>query len=277
MRTLHNLLSALIVLAATASLADPAPTPLVRAHSHNDYEHPRPLLDALDSGFCSVEADVHLVDGQLLVAHNRWAVKPGRTLQALYLDPLQERVKKNGGRVYPNGPLFTLLVEFKTDWKSSYPVLRKILAQYSSMLTRFDETSTQTNAITVIITGTRSPQMFAGDSVRYMALDGDLPDLQSSTPPSLVPLISAPWNQTFRWRGTGTIPDAERLKLKEIVAQAHAQGRRVRFWAAPDQPTFWSEILADGVDLVNTDNLVGLQRFLTAPHSPPNPLLPNPK
>jgi len=49
------------------------------AHAHNDYQHKRPLLDALDRGFCSVETDVHLVDGQLLVAHTRSGVKPERT------------------------------------------------------------------------------------------------------------------------------------------------------------------------------------------------------
>ena len=36
--------------------ADPAL--LIHAHAHNDYEHARPLLDALDHGFCGVEADV---------------------------------------------------------------------------------------------------------------------------------------------------------------------------------------------------------------------------
>ena len=47
------------------------PKPLIQAHSHNDYEHQRPLLDALDCGFCSVEADIYLVEGKLLVAHDR--------------------------------------------------------------------------------------------------------------------------------------------------------------------------------------------------------------
>ena len=40
--------------------------PLARAHAHNDYLHERPLLDALDHGFTSVEADIFLVDGKLL-------------------------------------------------------------------------------------------------------------------------------------------------------------------------------------------------------------------
>src|SRR5438552_17864850 len=78
-----------------------SPPPLTRAHAHNDYEHTRPLRDALDHGFCSIEADVWLVDGKLLVAHDRGKVKPDRTLQALYLDPMRERVRRNGGRLYP--------------------------------------------------------------------------------------------------------------------------------------------------------------------------------
>jgi hypothetical protein len=59
--------------------------PLTRAHSHNDYEHARPLLDALDHGFGSVEADVWLVNGALLVAHDLKDAKPEHTLQKLYL------------------------------------------------------------------------------------------------------------------------------------------------------------------------------------------------
>ena len=78
--------------------------PLEKAHAHNDYEHERPLEDALAEGFCSVEADIWLVDGALLVAHDRDEVKDGRTLERLYLDPLKARVEANGGRVYPGGP-----------------------------------------------------------------------------------------------------------------------------------------------------------------------------
>ena len=77
------------VLAGAASAAEPVLLP--RAHAHNDYEHARPLAEALERGFGSVEADVWLVDGALLVAHDRKDVKPARTLAALYLEPLRER------------------------------------------------------------------------------------------------------------------------------------------------------------------------------------------
>lgn len=65
------------------------------------------------------------------------------------------------------------------------------------------------------------------------------------------------------------MPEQERRELRDVVKQAHAAGRRVRFWATPDQPgpardAVWRELLEAGVDLINTDDLAGLQEFLTA-------------
>ncbi len=260
MRKPFYALPVILALASAQLLAQPKP--LTNVHAHNDYEHKRPLLDALDHGFCSVEADIHLVDGQLLVAHSRAEVKTEKTLQALYLDPLRERVRKNGGRVFPNGPEVILLIDVKGDWRATYPVLRDILKQYADILTTFRGDTKQTNAITVIITGNRSREMFAGETVRYAALDGDLKDLDSSDPANLVPWISSNWSASFKWRGVGTISAEEKAKVKEIVAKAHARGRRVRFWGAPDKPVFWREMLDDGVDIINTDDLAGAQQFL---------------
>ncbi len=263
-----SLLAAFLVWAAAPvgrSQIAPPPPPLVQAHAHNDYAHTRPLLDALDHGFCSIEADIFLVDGQLLVAHTRSGVKPERTLQALYLDPLRERVRTNGGRVFPNGPEQTLLIDLKTDWKTLYPALRAVLTNYADILTTFRDGQKQTNAVLVIISGDRSREMFAGETVRYAALDGGLADLDSDAPTALIPWISNSWRPSFKWNGEGTMPEDERSRLREIVAKAHQQGRRVRFWGAPDKPAFWSVLREAGVDLINTDNLPGLASFLLTP------------
>src|SRR5687767_7205871 len=79
--------SALLAGCTTPNSARDA-SPLLNAHAHNDYMHTQPLLEALDHGFCSVEADVFLVDGELLVAHDRAACRADRTIDRLYLDPL---------------------------------------------------------------------------------------------------------------------------------------------------------------------------------------------
>jgi glycerophosphoryl diester phosphodiesterase len=77
-----------------------------------------------------------------------------------------------------------------------------------------------------------------------------------------MPWISANWRLQFSWNGDGPMPEEERTKLREYVARAHKHGRLVRFWATPEQPTFWKELRAAGVDLINTDKLDDLQRFL---------------
>src|SRR2546423_2097699 len=186
-----------LALVATATqLRSSSIEPLINAHAHNDYEHKRPLFDALDQGFCSVEADIYLVEGKLLVAHNFTQVKAERTLQTLYLDPLRKRIKENGGRVYPGGPPVTLLIDLKTDWRTIYPVFRMVLREYSDIITTFEGTVVHTNAILAIITGDRSKDMFAGETVRYAGYDGELADLDSDDPPSLVPWVSSNWTKS---------------------------------------------------------------------------------
>ncbi|HEY5912710.1 MAG TPA: phosphatidylinositol-specific phospholipase C/glycerophosphodiester phosphodiesterase family protein [Verrucomicrobiae bacterium] len=238
------------------------PEPLLHAHSHNDYLRPRPLFDALDHGFCSVEADIYLVDGRLLVAHDRSKVQAQRTLETLYLDPLAERFHQNNGRIFPDGPEFTLLIDLKTDWAAIYPVLRSTLTNYTAMLTTYAAGATRSNAVSVILSGNRSREMFHGERVRFAALDGELADLDSTEPRALIPWISGYWYRTFKWRGIGDMPVEEMTRLKDIVVRAHQQGRTVRFWGAPDKPPFWRVAREAGVDLINTDDLAGLETFL---------------
>jgi hypothetical protein len=238
------------------------PTPLIHAHAHNDYLHARPLRDALSHGFCSVEADIFLVDDQLLVAHNLKDTKTGRTLQKLYLDPLRERVKQNGGRVFPNGPEFTLLIDLKTDWTNTYPALRSVLTNYANVLTTFRGDDKQTNAITVIVSGNRDKKMFVDETVRFACYDGTPDDLDSATSANMIPWISADWKKQFTWDGSEEMSSAEKQKLAEFVGKAHRHGRRVRFWGTPDTPQVWRTLLDAEVDLINTDVLAGLEKVL---------------
>lgn len=238
------------------------PQPLLRAHAHNDYEHARPLFEALDHGFGSVEADVYLVDAHLLVAHNREDVRPARTLEALYLDPLRERVRTHGGRVYRGGPTITSLVDVKSEAAPTYTALHAVLKNYVDMLTVFRAGVATPGAVTVIVSGNRARAEIAAQAVRYAAIDGRPEDLDSPAPATLVPLVSADWNKLFTWRWTGPMSDADRRTLTQIVERAHAQGRTLRFWNTPDRPEVWQSLLAAGVDLIGADDLSKLQEFL---------------
>ncbi|MEM8894711.1 MAG: hypothetical protein AAGC88_09045, partial [Bacteroidota bacterium] len=61
----------------------------VKLHAHNDYRHKVPFWTAFTQGFESIEVDLILRDGELYVAHDPHEIQDHRTLQSLYLDPLQ--------------------------------------------------------------------------------------------------------------------------------------------------------------------------------------------
>jgi hypothetical protein len=233
-------------------------------HAHNDYEHKRPLLDALDQGFASVEADVWLTKDGLLVAHTPFGLKAERTLQALYLDPLRARVRANGGAVLKDAPRFYLLVDVKSEAKAAYAELAKVLAGYADILTVTRDGKTERKAVTVVVSGNCDRDTIAKEAVRYAAIDGRPADLDGTAPADLIPWVSASWGSQFRWDGTGAMPDAERARLKEYVGRAHKAGRMVRFWATPETPALWRELVAADVDLINTDRLAELRAFLQA-------------
>lgn len=259
-----TLVFAVVLASASANRATDAAAPLLNAHAHNDYAHNHPLIDALDHGFTSVEADIFLVDGKLLVGHGLESLKPERTLESLYLAPLAERIQRNGGHVYSKPTRFFLLIDIKDDPRQTYRELQKQLAKHADMLSAVEAGKIRPGAVTVVLTGNR-PQIERSDSrIRYVALDGRLSDLKSQDPTNLMPMISDNWTKQFHWNGSGPMPENELAKLREIVKKAHASGRVVRFWATPENEAVWRELRGAGVDLINTDDLEGLAAFLRA-------------
>ncbi|MFJ8870832.1 phosphatidylinositol-specific phospholipase C/glycerophosphodiester phosphodiesterase family protein [Streptomyces sp. NPDC102473] len=255
--------------AAAASARPHGPRPLARAHAHNDYLHARPLHDALAHGFTSVEADIFLVDGELLVAHEAGSLDPARTLVSLYLDPLLARVRAHHGTVHAGYPEpLLLLIDIKTEGAATYRALDRVLRRYRPILSGSVHGRVRTGAVTPVISGDRAARApMEAQTTRYAFYDGRPEDLGTAAPASFMPLISGNWSTTFGWRGTGPFPTAERDRLRTFVTAAHARGQRVRFWGTPDlagpgRDAVWTELVAAGVDHLNTDDLAGLETFL---------------
>ena len=173
---------------------------------------------------------MHLVDGTLLVAHDLDQCKPGRTLEALYLAPLRERAKQNGGRVYRNGPTITLLIDIKSRGRNTYEAIHDLLEEYADIMTEFRGEKTTERAVTALISGNRPINTVMSQPVRYAAIDGQPPELERNPAQNLFPLVSASWGSLFEEPENGVMGSADLKKLDAIVEQAHAQGRRIRFW-----------------------------------------------
>ena len=261
MSLLRILRLAAAVAACLAAHAADVPV-LPSAHSHNDYEQKRPLQEALDHGFASVEADIHLVDGALLVAHDRVQAKAGRTLEALYLEPLHQRVLHNQGSVHPGLKRFTLLIDVKASPEATYAVLDPLLRRHRDVLTRFTPNQTFPGPITVILSGARPPALVSAQAERFCAIDGRPEDLASGVSTNLVPMISESWNTAFGRLQGSPLSEPTRAALHAYVRRAHDQRRVVRFWGAPDREWFWKELQQAGVDYINTDRIPDLAAFL---------------
>ncbi|MDX2147735.1 MAG: phosphatidylinositol-specific phospholipase C/glycerophosphodiester phosphodiesterase family protein [Planctomycetota bacterium] len=272
--------------------SDTGPRLVLRGHSHNDYWQTRPLLDALDLGFCSVEADVFLIEGELRVGHDVSECRPGRTLESLYLEPLLERVltsvaRGHGPRVYvnmPEGGFFTLFIDVKRDGVAAYQHIERTLRAFDArcpgLFTRFVREGSRVipGAIWVVISGDRACQAMAEQNDRLAFFDGRLSDLApvaltdaaqpdappgqwcAGTPntkpvPTFMPVISDAWRSHFSWPGVGPMPERERRVLHEFVREVHARGGRIRFWGTPNLPEMWRTLYDAGVDLINCDEL----------------------
>ncbi len=236
--------------------------PLTRAHSHNDYLRQQPLSEALKNGFCSVEADIHIVNNDLLVAHDLDKCKDEKNLVNMYLKPIFDRVQKNKGHIYTIPSEFWLLIDIKSEPETTFSLLKKQLAPYKDFLTQIDNGKKRDRAVTVVISGAVPRETIENEKDRYVFVDGRLQDLETNPSPELVPWISNSWSSIFSWKGKGKIPEQELNKLKDIVSRAHEQGRKVRFWGAPQTQECWEVLYNEGVDFINTDFPSRLSEFL---------------
>jgi hypothetical protein len=236
-------------------------------HAHNDYDHARPLLDALDHGFCSVEADIWLVDGELRIGHDLASTMPGRTLESLYLAPLETWVAAHGGRVIADRDDFTLLVDVKSAGADTWTALDAALMPHAAMVTEWNGHTATPRAVTVVVSGNRSPAVVTAQTQRRAALDGREPELSGPDGQWLYPLVSLEYGTLgLAWRGQGPVSDDDRAKLAGLAAEAHSRGQHFRIYGWPvDNADAWGLERDSGIDRVNADDLAGLQQFLAGP------------
>ena len=166
-------------------------------HSHNDYYQSRPLLDALESGMNSIEADIFLVEmpflsaqgeahalRELYVAHD-WEEVEGNvvgfdrskgTLSELYLDPLWAIYQANDGEIYSDATLL-LHADMKTETEATWRVLENTLRNYPGLFTRFDLASQQVIPGPVTVYTNAEPEVLAEYGVVSSTADGRFGDI----------------------------------------------------------------------------------------------------
>ncbi len=245
-----NLRHLLLALALTCCGAAAAQPPVL-IHSHNDYAQRVPFYQAYAQQVSSIEADVFLHDGQLLVGHDVEDLRADMTFEALYVEPIVTLFARNGGRAFRDSDqTLQLMVELKSE---TDPTLRAVAALLGRWPEVFDP-EVNPAAVRVAVTG-RVPAPEAFDRYpRFLGFDGAWD--ADYTPEQLerITLISTNFRDFSQWNGKGTIIPAEKERLEQVIDRAHEQGKPVRFWNAPEGTTVYYTFYDMGIDYINTDN-----------------------
>ena len=244
-----NLRHLLLALALTCCGAAAAQPPVL-IHSHNDYAQRVPFFQAYAQQVSSIEADVFLHDGQLLVGHDVEDLRADMTFEALYVEPIVTLFARNGGRAFRDSDqTLQLMVELKSE---TDPTLRAVAALLGRWPEVFDP-EVNPAAVRVAVTG-RVPAPEAFDRYpRFLGFDGAWD--ADYTPEQLerIALISTNFRDFSQWNGKGTIIPDEKERLEQVIDRAHEQGKPVRFWNAPEGTTVYYTFYGMGIDYINTD------------------------
>ena len=154
------------------------------------------------------------------------------------------------------------MIDIKTEAIATEQVLKKQLEAYPDIISEMEQGSYHKRTVTVFLSGNRTVKPSTPFEVNYAGIDGRPSHLGLGFSAERMPVISTNYKRVLNWRGGKPIPKEELQKLKALVNEAHAEGKKVRLWASPERIDVWEVLYDVGVDLINTDKLEELKAFL---------------
>jgi len=166
-----------------------------------------------------------------------------------------------------------LLVDVKTDGVTTLPSILEALEplRAAGYLTTYANGTLTSSAITVVGTGNSPLEQVKELEPRDYFFDAPLtqltdPSLNTTWDPTLSPLASTDYGVAVGWSGIESISDAQRANITMFVSDAHERGIKARFWDTPGWPinardSVWTELLNDGADWLNADDLEAASSF----------------
>jgi hypothetical protein len=239
----------------SAAFAQPKHYSTNNAHSHNDYQQSSPLISAYMLQFGSVEADVMLASDELLVAHTERDIPQHRTLEELYLKPIQGYLQANKGFPYADtSRSLVLMLDIKSE---AIPALNKVI----DLLQKYPEL-TRSPKFKVLISGNKPYPDTYISYPSFVVFDGLLSNRYSKDALSRIAMLSDNFINYSKWKGNGPIPPKDLERLQKNIDKAHNLGKQVRLWNVPDFDDAWTEVLKLGVDYIDSDSIKALAAFL---------------
>jgi alkaline phosphatase len=249
------LFCAILLFAIPPAFSQPIQYTTANAHSHNDYEQSNPFWAAYNAGFGSIEADIFLHENELLVAHEAKELVKERSLEKLYLKPLQLCLAKHNNFIYKDtSRRLQLLVDIKTDSIATLNKLIAVLSNYPAL--------TNNPSLRFVITGGRPTADKFSSYPAFIFFDGNLGTIYNEAALGKIAMFSSSFQNYSDWKGIGTLPATAKHMLTAEIEKAHALHKPVRLWAAPDAANAWRQLMGLKVDYINTDHITALSSFL---------------
>ena len=221
------------------------------AWSHNDYQQEIPLFRALEYKIGYIEVDVFYdeIDNQLYVSHEYSEINKSKTLSGMYLEPLKTIIDEYSSpySIENDDRYLNLVIDFKTEFNSTYKVLHEILSNYSGIITSFHNTNKTQKHINVIISGFDNVVHYiTNNDLRYISIDGRINvDLYSNINHTYMPIISQSFVDIFPHFDYNSMlfNETEYHILTEMINITHNNQQRLRFWDTIENETLWQQLM----------------------------------
>ncbi len=233
----------------------------VKIHSHNDYTRTMPFYEAYSQKIYSIEVDMFYRNGQFYVSHDKVEIDKQKTFDALYLNPLLFLFNVNKGRAWADAdrPL-QLVIDIKSRNTDAF---MNALVDIFKLYPEVFNPERNPNAVRIVITGNRPSADKFSRYPSYISFDGDLNEKYTKEELKHIAMFSLDFKSLSHWNGKGSMVKKDKKKVLSAINEAHAQGKPIRFWGAPDGITAWTAFYWMGIDYINTDHVEQCAEFFS--------------
>lgn len=251
---------------AIQSMAQPS---IPHGHSHNDYMQKRPLYEAIELGYGSLEIDVCLdKHNQIRVAHSTVFLSSKKTIEEMYFDPIVKMIKEKDTLFkYSGSAPLTLMIDIKTQADSTYIHLKKIFIKYASFITQYkNDQIIYWAPLKICISGNKPWSAMLKDSLLFAKMDGpfflggpdsslsDFMDINKNQV-RLMERASTHYKKYLEYKKHFKTEEDLLLDMQVINSLYGEIGIATRFWGVPNTEKKWKVLLLSGVRWINVDKL----------------------
>lgn len=237
-----------LILCGQGAVCVHSQAPGIWLHAHNDYEKDRPLSEALKYGFQSIEADIFLHRGRLVVSHVPLRLDFKPDLEELYFKPLTKLWEQQFFSHYPACPL-RLMIDMKNASAPAVDSLRRLVTRYAGLFV-----GPQAPVRIILSGGARRSLMKPADTVMW-GLDDGVKALweKAQAPDAFTAQASMAWPAFKKRYLKARSAHQQDSLVKQLTAWFRERSIPLRLYAAGNNPRQWKRLADWGFSVINVD------------------------